>query len=186
MSKSSKQCKAPPPAPLTMTEALAVAIAFANAAATFDTIKSRSASGGDRLPAGRFWYAGGEALEARQADPLIEAMVELVRAHGAVPADALYLRVSALNKRIARGTWCDLELADRLAFTTFASSLPPLLVEARREADAVRLAAQAEALQPELPDRDLGYRTIRRSATIGDRLVLGSPAPARLLPDAAE
>lgn len=173
MSKNGRN-HAPPPAPppVTLTEQLAVAIAFGNAASTFETVRTHAATDADRLPSGRFWYAGGVAQERDTDDRVVAALVQLVAGHGAVPADALYIHLIGTCKLATRGPFAKLPLADRLAYTAFATSFWPLLQEARREA-ARRRQAEVKP-QVSLPDRvgTIGERTLRRSPTLGEQIEL--------------
>lgn len=170
----------PAPEP-TLTEQLAVAIAFGNAASTFETVGTYAARDEDRLPLGRYWYTGGTAVDREQGDQMVAALVELVSVHGAVPAEALYIHLLGRCKLPQRGSFESRPLAERLAYTTFATSLWPLLLEARRETQRRRRAEAPP--QTRLPDRvgTLGERVLRRAPSMSQQLEL-----RRKRPEAAE
>ncbi len=177
MSKPTQKPR-PPSAPMTFPESLAIAVAAGNAASTYATMCAHAAGDGDRLPAGNFWFAGGEVVERRARDAAIDAMAGLVLEHGAQPAEAIYLHLTARVKLPRRGPFAELPLPDRMAFAAFASSLPPLLIEARRQTEARRLAEVAPP--PPLPDREgtIGERVWRKAPRMSDRTELG-PRPTK-------
>ena len=153
-----------------ITTQLALAIAFGNASATFDVVGSCASAG---LPNGRFWYAGGVALERAVHERVLGLLLELPLADGAVPGDALYAYVGARAAIGLRGPFAALPLAVRLAYTTFATTLPPLLVEAARVEKCRNEAAVQAAARP-LPNRPgtIGQRVFQRAPSGLDRVEL--------------
>ncbi len=156
--------------PATLTESLAIAIAFGNAASTYEVVRVRSIAG-DQLPAGRYWYAGGQALDAAVATRVTDGMVALVRDHAGLPAEALYIRAAAVEPAIHRGVFENLPLADRMAYATFASSLAPLLTEVAA-IDKRQAAAKLIADYRPPPARGMGERFDKRSPRLSDRVEL--------------
>lgn len=130
-----------------MSRDLAVAIAFGNAASTFEVVGTHAESVG-RMPAGRYWFAGGAAVERHVADGVLAALTGLVESDGAVPADALFGHVRARFALGLDGGFAEQALATRLAYAAFAASLLPLLTEARRAAEMRAAAATSVAHVP--------------------------------------
>lgn len=137
----------PPAPPLSEDEALAIANGAAISA--FDFLVARRAADTDTLPAGRFWYTGGEVVDdpVRIAQDLV-TLKEFLLEHPGVPPAAAYLYVTRDLRRQRPSPWALLPLPMRQAYAVFASVLPLLILEARREAKA---KTDAETPAPSAP-----------------------------------
>lgn len=149
----------PPPAP-PLSEDEALAIANGAAISAFDFLVSRRAADTDALPAGRFWYAGGVVDDAvRTAEDLV-ALKTFLLDHPSITPAAAYLFMTRELRGERPRPWAELPLPMRQAYAVFASVLPPLVVEARREAKA---KAETEAPPaPAPPNRGIFKRINKR------------------------
>lgn len=152
------KAKAPPAPTPPLAEDEALAIAHGAAASAFDFLSSRRAADTDTLPHGRFWYSGGDVEAPEETHRHLAELKDFVLAHPGAPASSAYVHLTRDVMRRRPSAWSDLSLAQRQAFAVFASVLPPLVKEARREAK--RLEAEAEPAEAPLPNRGIFRRTI--------------------------
>ena len=140
-----------------LTMDLVISIAAGNAGSTYELLASRMAGDRDVRPDGRFWYLDGDGA-GRDAARDTMALAGYVAAHRDLVPEHLYRHACkmAARKPVA---WDGVHLAVRLAHTTFAHCLLPLLAEI----DAIAAAeAQAAHISIDPPDRGLYRRTGHR------------------------
>jgi len=161
-----------------LTMDLVISIAAGNAGSTYELLASRMAGDRDTRPDGRYWYIDGEGA-GRDAARDTMALAGYVAAHRDLTPEHLYRHACKMAGRAALA-WERVALAVRLAHTTFAHCLLPLL----SEIDAIAAAeAQAAHINIDPPDRGLYRRTGHRRRDgrgrgIGRRVVL-APQPQR-------
>lgn len=168
----------PPPPPQTLTEALAFSVAVGNAVSAFNAAATFAAGSGDHLAGGRYWYAGGTVVERGTADEVMRLLLDVATTYDGLPAEALYLHVTARVRLPVAGAYTSRPLPERLAWQAFATAIGPLVAEARAEAARKR---QLDApVPPALPDRvgTIGERIWHRPPQLGDRFELGGARKA--------
>lgn len=144
----------PPPPPLSEDEALAIAHGAATAA--YDYLAALRAGDTDALPAGRYWYSCGVVEDVAVTAERLRLLAQFLLDHPGIPAAGAYLYMTREVRRQRPETWHELPLPLRQAYAVFASVLPPLVLEARREAR--RVAEQARVPSPPPPDRGIFKR----------------------------
>lgn len=165
------------PRTVQLSRELALAIAVGNAGSTFEQVAVYGAGENDLRPDGRFWWAAGKRGEPASVRPMIDQLVRFLAAHRDAPPEAVYRQACKL-RGVTPEDWRALPLQTRLAFTTFATCLVPLLAEC----DALdKLAAELARVPLEPPDRGIFKRTGARRRDgrgrgIGRRVVLAPPA----------
>lgn len=168
----------------TLNEDLAICIAAGCAASAYELAAVRAAGDRDQLPTGLFWYAGGQACDRATALAHSRELARFALSQPSAPGEALYRHAIANIVRRPFRAFCDLPLAERLAFELYMRVLPPLMAEAC--AEARRAADAAARLVPDrrLPDKGLWKRAAHRTGRSSKRTVLSHPSPAKL--EAAE
>jgi hypothetical protein len=152
-----KAPEAPPPPTPPLSEDEALAIAHGAASSAYDFLSSMRAADTDTLPQGRYWYAGGEVEDAQKTSEHLAELKRFVLDHPGVPASAAYVHMTRdVRRRRIVTHWHELPLPMRQAYVMFVCVLPPMVIEARREA---KHAAELETPPPApLPNRGMFKR----------------------------